>query len=241
MTGVLWREKRHGTCRVSNREAQCCEGMIRKWNVGELCKKSLKVWSIEAVCCTCLPTKFCVSFFPFCSLWACSRSELLLPTNVFNFLLQNTLLNLGETVSMWCQSSGEIWSSHCCDPKGRSQYINLPSHMGHGWLWVWRGHKPSKGVCNFIIEGEESLPGLSPGNPLNFVSFFWSRVYFAFSQANVFPCSKFDGVAFFMLHSYIRKPVSSVWESLPCDQGSVSHSCHTELVLGVFCLFHLNA
>lgn len=144
-------------------------------------------------------------------------------------------------MSMWRQSSGEMWSSHCCDPKGHSQYINLPSHMGRGWLWVWRGHKPSKGVCNFIIEGEESLPGLSPGNPLNFVSFFWSRVYFAFSQANVFPCSKFDGVAFFMLHIYIRKSVSSVWESLPCNLGSVSHSCHTELVLGVFCLFHLNA
>lgn len=89
-------------------------------------------------------------------------------------------------MSTWRQPSGEMWSSHCCDPKGHSQYINLPSQTMHDWLWGWRGHKPSKGICNFIIEGEESLPGLSPGNPLNFVSFFWSSMNFGFSQANVF-------------------------------------------------------
>lgn len=75
MTGVLWREKRHGTFCVSNREAQCCgrngKGMKRKWAVQEV-PESMKRWGLCAV--LSLPTKFCVSFLPFCSLWACSRS-----------------------------------------------------------------------------------------------------------------------------------------------------------------------
>lgn len=166
---VLWREKRHGTCCVSNQEAQCCEEMVREENVGELCKKCLKGWSIEAVCCTCLPVKFCVSPFHLSAPYGPALGlNPFFPPMFLVFLLQNTSLNLGETMSMWRQSCGAMWSSQCCDPKGHSHCNNLPSHTKHGW----RGHKPSKGICNFITEGEESLPGLSPGNPLNFVSFF---------------------------------------------------------------------
>lgn len=143
MTGVLRRERRHGSCHMGNRGAQHCKEMIRRWTARS------GAWK-EAAAYTWWPKKFCVSFFPFCSLWTCSRPERLLPTNSFIFLLQNTSLNLGETISLWRQSSCEMWSSHCCDPKGSSQYIHLPFHTVRGWLWgqapVWRGNKPSKGI-----------------------------------------------------------------------------------------------
>lgn len=155
MAGVLQRERRHGGCHVGNWGAQRCKEMVR-WNVGELCMKwCLEGWSMEAVGCTWWPKKFCVSFFPFCSLWTCSRVESLLPINSFIFLLRNTSLNLEETMLMWHQSSCEMWSSRCCGPKGRCQYINLPFHMVHGCLWgqasAWRGNKPSKGILTLVI------------------------------------------------------------------------------------------
>lgn len=96
--------KGHGSCCVSNWEAQCCEEMAREWNIGELCKKCLKGWSIEVVlCCTCSPTKFCVSFFPFYSLWACSRFEPLLPTNVFSFFITKHIIK--SWGNCWCDVS----------------------------------------------------------------------------------------------------------------------------------------
>lgn len=151
--------------------SQRCKEMVTRWNVGELCKKwCLKGWGVEAVGYTWWRKKFCVSFFPFCSLWTCSRPEPLLPTNSFIFLLRNTSLNLGETVSMWRQSSCEMWSSHCCDPEGHSQYIFIS--LSTSYMAGCGARHPSEeelsparesDTSNFIIEGEESLPGLPQG------------------------------------------------------------------------------